>query len=205
MMRAKAILVVLLLSFCAFAIAVLFWQQEIQYALPTPKPTSLKTIYNGQKINLSFIGINHDEQKPKLFHFFNPDCPCSRFNLAHVKSLIRKHKNEFEFYAIIPAYADLQKAKNFLEDLPITIVQDNTQQSITKDFGVYATPQAVLLTKNSTVFYKGNYNKSRYCTQKDSNYAAQAMQALLAGKQPPVFNAFATTAYGCALPSSLNP
>ncbi len=122
----------------------------------------------------------------------------------HVKSLLRKHQNEFEFFAIIPAYADLDKAKEYLTDLPISVLQDNTQQTLTNTFGVYATPQAVVLTTKATVFFKGNYNKSRYCTQKESNYAAQAMQALLAGNQPPVFNAMATTAYGCALPSSLN-
>ncbi|MCU0382445.1 MAG: hypothetical protein MUF68_00130 [Cyclobacteriaceae bacterium] len=202
-MKAKPILATLVLLFCFFAIAILFWQQEVQYALPTPVPSNFKPVYSGQKINLEQIGIKATN-KPKLFHFFNPDCPCSRFNLAHVKSLLRKHKTEFDFYAIIPAYADLDKAKKYFTDLPITVLQDNAQQSLTSAFGVYATPQAVVLTTNATVFYKGNYNKARYCTQKESNYAQIAMQALLAGKQPPVFNAMATTAYGCTLPSTLN-
>jgi hypothetical protein len=75
-MKAKPILVVLVLFFCFFAIAFLFWQQEVQYALPTPVPGNHKPVYNGQKINLEQIGIKANTNKPKLFHFFNPDCPC---------------------------------------------------------------------------------------------------------------------------------
>lgn len=195
---------VCILFFCAAGIALLFWNQEIKYLLPTPKPNNLTSVSAGEIIQLSAYNVSLDNNKPVLIHFFNPDCPCSRFNLKHVKELIQLHKNHFQFIAIVPAYADINSAKEKLENLPVRIYQGNVKNEITKAFGVYATPQAVLLTADQKIYYKGNYNKARYCTLKESSYAALAMESLLRNESPPSFGLLASTAYGCELPSNEN-
>ena len=65
--------------------------------------------------------------------------------------------------------------------------------------GVYSTPQAVLLDTNHKLYYRGNYNKSRYCTDKNSDYARMAIDSLLHHHEP-VNNEYALKAYGCQLP-----
>ena len=67
--------------------------------------------------------------------------------------------------------------------------------------GVYSTPQAVLINTDQVLYYRGNYNRSRYCSDKKSNYAQMAIDSLLANRQQPGFNPYAFTAYGCSLPA----
>ena len=197
-------LVVLILFMCLAGIAFTFWRQEMQYLLPTPKPTQLKQVKAGETINIKAFNFQLKENKPLLIHFFNPDCPCSRFNLKHVKELISQYKNDFQFIAIVPAYADVESAREKLSDLPIRVYQDNSKDDLAKALGVYATPQAVVLNVRNEIYYKGNYNKARYCTLKESSYAALAMEALLNNEPPPAFGLLASTAYGCELPSNKN-
>jgi hypothetical protein len=64
--------------------------------------------------------------------------------------------------------------------------------------GVYSTPQAVILSPGKQLFFRGNYNSSRYCTNKKSEYARQALDNLL-HNLPVVHNPSAITAYGCRL------
>jgi len=66
--------------------------------------------------------------------------------------------------------------------------------------GVYSTPQAVVLNPDHQLYYRGNYNKSRYCTDQKTNYAEQALNALLAHNNNIFFNSYALQAYGCQLP-----
>ena len=65
--------------------------------------------------------------------------------------------------------------------------------------GVYSTPQAVLVTTKNDLYYRGNYNKSRYCTDKRSNYAEIAITALLGNSPIPEFGPMALKSYGCTI------
>ena len=84
-------------------------------------------------------------------------------------------------------------------DVPIPTRTDKDDQ-IAAACGVYATPQAAIITPDGRLFYRGNYNLSRYCTDRSTNFAEQALGALLDGKNPPDFGKNATRAYGCELP-----
>ncbi len=74
--------------FNSCAISVLFWKNEFQYSLPTPIPKDYYADAMGSKIDLKCCTL---DQKPIFLHFFNPECPCSRFNVPHVSELIKKY------------------------------------------------------------------------------------------------------------------
>ncbi len=194
-MRKFIVLGVLLV--CFGCMSFLFWQQELQYVLPTPIPKDYCSIATNQQITLpSTFSVG----KPVYFHFFNPDCPCSRFNLKHFRSLTNQFNEKVKIYAVIPAYADLSQASEMIDDNRVIILQD-TDDKLANACGVYSTPQAVVIDASQKLFYRGNYNRTRYCTLKESNYAEIALTALVTGEKPPIFNAFATQSYGCQLPS----
>lgn len=176
-----------------------FWRTEVVYAMPTPIPEQHKEIAVGSRIELPDPSISVSG-KPKLLHFFNPDCPCSRFNIKHFKSLVAKYGDQMDF-AIVVETNDItlteEDIRNRFEiDLPIYF-----DQEIAKACGVISTPQAVILDKNARLFYRGNYNKSRYCTDAKSDYARMAIDSLLAETPKARFDANALVAYGCSLPS----
>jgi hypothetical protein len=179
-------------------IAALFWQQELQYARPTPVPAGYVAVLPGERVVVPVAA--GAVRKPVLLHFFNPDCPCSRFNLKHVKQLAQRYAGTVTFLAVVPArFAAQTRELGRRYDLPMPVVADGREQ-LARACGVYATPQAALVDTSGTLYYRGNYNKSRYCTTPHSNYAQMAIDSLLAGTPSPTFSDLATTAYGCELP-----
>jgi hypothetical protein len=192
----KKLLLVLWFALLVVAISALFWQNEFKYSLPTPVPQNYQDIAMGSKIDLKCCAT---DRRPVFIHFFNPDCPCSRFNIPHVSGLIKKYGDKINFKIVV-----LNKEKSFTIkeiqekfDAEIPVYFD---EGIAGNCGVYSTPQAVLVDASQNLYYRGNYNKTRYCTDAKSNYAEQAIDSLLSKTNAPSFDALALRAYGCSLP-----
>ena len=192
----KWVVIFLLISIFG-AIAGIFWHNEYVYSLPTPVPPNYHKVMPGDAIDLrGKIAIG---QKPLFLHFFNPACPCSRFNIPHFKTLAKKYADDLSFAVVV-----LSKEKKYsVEDIQdkfgikVPVYFDET---IAKSCGVYSTPQAAIIS-NGKLYYRGNYNKSRYCTEKNSNYAEMAIDSLLNQNAHPSFSQYALVSYGCTLPN----
>lgn len=174
----------------------LFWYNDWVYSLPTPVPENHLAVPFGESIDLS-TKFKFNNSKPVLLHFFNPDCPCSRFNMPHFKSLVKEFGTEVNFAIVVISNKqyDAEEISDRFE-VNIPVFSDTTIAALC---GVYSTPQAVIIDTYKKLYFRGNYNKSRYCTEKKSNYAQLALQALLRkdnhSTSPAVFKA-----YGCELP-----
>ena len=190
------VLIWLLLLFSA--IGALFWYNELIYHLPTPIPANYKAVSQGKLIKLNGpLGADHS--KPLFLHFFNPDCPCSRFNISNFKSLVRQYKNQVNFVVVVMNNKYYTaKAIQDKFDLKIPVSFD---ASIASACGVYSTPQAVLLDSAHKLYYRGNYNRSRYCTDEKTSYAKMALAGLMHNHSQLIFNQLALRAYGCSLPN----
>ena len=181
-------------------ISFLFWHNEWKYSLPTPVPHNYRPVDPGTLISIRNVFKPEDKSRPVLLHFFNPDCPCSRFNITHFKSLVKQYNNKINFVVI----AMLRKDKSYTAadiqqrfGLPVPVLFDS---SIATACGVYSTPQAALIGADHKLYYRGNYNKTRYCTDKKSNYAQMAIDSLLYESVIPSFGEAAIKSYGCELP-----
>jgi hypothetical protein len=179
------------------SMAYIFWYTDWKYSLPTPVPERYHPVGTGTYVDLAGkLPVSGD--KPVFLHFFNPDCPCSRFNIPNFKSLVRKYGDKISFAIVVMNNKDYT-AKEIQNkfDVHIPISFDST---IAAACGVYSTPQAVLLDATRRLYYRGNYNKSRYCTDTRSNYAQMAIDSLFGNIYRPVFAGYALKAYGCQLP-----
>src|SRR5262249_36899239 len=81
-----------------------FWLEDWRWSLPTPRPVNLEQPLVGKSLTRSARVaelIAQSPGKPLFLHFFNPDCPCSRFNQDHVRDLIRTHARDASFVAVI--------------------------------------------------------------------------------------------------------
>jgi hypothetical protein len=179
------------------AVLTLFWYNSWVYLLPTPIPENHTHVAIGS--TLSLHGLPEPaEKKPKFLHFFNPECPCSRFNIKHFQSLVRAYGSQVDFAVVVMSEQKftVQQIKDRLDlDLPVIFDKD-----IASDCGVYSTPQAVLISSRDKLFYRGNYNKSRYCTDESTNYAKIALVGLLGNSPDMAFDDAALKSYGCSLP-----
>ncbi|MDR6845687.1 thioredoxin fold domain-containing protein [Flavobacterium granuli] len=188
------------LSLLFVAISALFWKNEYKYSLPTPIPKNHHDVAMGTHIDLGKRDVKKD--KPVFIHFFNPDCPCSRFNVPHVSELIKKYGDKIDFKIVV-----LNKEKDFtvaeIQNKFGATVPVFFDEEIAKKCGVFSTPQAVLIDATQNLYYRGNYNKTRYCTDAKSNYAQMAIDSLLSQNITPSFDALALRSYGCSLPKCI--
>lgn len=132
---------------CFTTILFIFWKQEVRFTLPTPKPTEFKEVAIGTEIK---IGFELDTVKPTFFHFYNYDCPCSRFNIQEFKAMVYQFKDSVNFIAIVQAEnSDNNVAQLFKEkyELDIPVFHDKNG-SLAEKLGVYSTPQAVIIKNN---------------------------------------------------------
>jgi thiol-disulfide isomerase/thioredoxin len=192
------ILLIIWLTILFGGITYLFWKNEYKYSLPTPVPVHYKGVAIGTSINLK-DKLRVASGKPTFIHFFNPDCPCSKFNIPHVESLVKKYGNKMTFVIVVigkdSKYTEQDIQDKF--DLTVPVLFD---KNIADVCGVFSTPQAVILDENQKLYYRGNYNRTRYCADEKSNFAQMAIDSLLNKNKNPSFDKLALKAYGCTLP-----
>jgi len=176
----------------------LFWYNDWRYSLPTPVPGNHINVNLGDSVDMPRSLATY-AGKPTLLHFFNPDCPCSRFNIPHFRSLVKNYGNDVTF-VIVPLTQPGRKISveevQDKFDLDIPVVFDSSLVTL---LGVYSTPQAVIINSHHRLYYRGNYNRSRYCTDEKSNYAQMALDAVLQETRNPNFDPIALKAYGCQI------
>jgi hypothetical protein len=83
--------------------------------------------------------------------------------------------------------------------LSMPVLYDHADEASTA-LGVYGTPQAAILDDHSRLYYRGNYNRSRYCTEESTEYVRIALNALVEDRSLPAMPPDATVTYGCPLP-----
>ncbi|HET8860812.1 TlpA family protein disulfide reductase [Marivirga sp.] len=152
---------------------------------------------------LATLGLQNDEQL--FIHFYNFDCPCSRFNIKEFQNLVIQYGSEVKFLAILETVdKEESEIQNFKDKYDLGIkIQLDREGVIAEQLGVYSTPQAVLI-KNQQIYFSGNYNKARFCTTQNTKFASLALSAMVEGREPPIFPELATVAYGCELPANGN-
>lgn len=191
----KAI-VVSWLGFLFTGIIALFWYHEWIYQLPTPVPANYQVVKVNEVLNLPSI-TDKITDRPVFLHFFNPECPCSRFNIPHFKTLVSTYGSKVDFRVVVMSdkmYSEKQIREKLGVDVAIT-----TDHGMATACGVYSTPQAVIIDAGRRLNYRGNYNKTRYCTHPETEYVRIALDSLLAKKYRPAFDQFALKAYGCQI------
>ena len=200
-MRKKlAIVWLILLSLTAGG---LYWHMAWQYGLPTPIPTHYHAVEKGTQIHLSgTAGANLQQAgKPLFLHFFNPDCPCSRFNMPQFRALVQQYGDQVDFAIVVMSpktFTAEQLQHTFGLPHAIPVLRDS---ALAPACGVYSTPQAVLIDRDSRLYFRGNYNSNRYCSDEKTGFARQALDGLLTGNYSLTFSPLALKAYGCQLPT----
>ena len=194
--KTKIVAGVLILLVLSGGILTVFWYQQLQYLTPTPTPIHYSPVALESSITLPFVKEKVQENRPIFLHFYNPECPCSRFNQDHFRSLVNKYKDQVAFYTIVQSV----EGEPLSEELGIPVISD-PEGKIADACGVYATPQAVILQSDQALYYRGNYNKARYCTTRSTRFAELALQSAIAQKKLPLAIQLAGMPYGCNLPS----
>ncbi|HEY4107624.1 peroxiredoxin family protein [Puia sp.] len=187
----------------AIGVGVIFWRYEWKYSLPTPVPDNYHAVGLGSPVRLpsTAASLFPTDNKPLFLHFFNPDCPCSRFNMPQFRALVQQYGKQARFAIVVmspDAFTAEELQTKFNLPYPIPVLNDS---AIAASCGVYSTPQAVIIDKDQKLFYRGNYNRSRYCSDEKTGFARLALVGLLKNNYSQNFDPLALKAYGCQLPT----
>jgi len=198
---ARAALLVVIQGALLAVIAAAFWWQDWQYALPTPRPDGFYQAPLGSRPQLpAALQAQRKPGRPILVHFANPHCPCTEFNLDHLRNLHQAFAGQVDFLVALQTHAEPAQAQREFEDMhlsmPMVVDRDG---SIGEALGVYGTPQAALLDADGRLYYRGNYNQSRYCLDGSSEFARIALQALTGGHRLPAMPPAAFITVGCPI------
>ncbi|MEO8583292.1 MAG: hypothetical protein ABI415_05820, partial [Flavitalea sp.] len=132
----KKIMLVVWLGLLFTAIGTLFWYNEYRYSLPTPIPSYYKKVKTGASVSLpQNLGVKANH--PVFLHFFNPDCPCSRFNITHFKTLFNQYNGEASFAIVVmnnTRYSEKEIQDKFGIALPVSF-----DTALAPACGVYST------------------------------------------------------------------
>ena len=195
-------LLVLIVWCCTtYVVADVFVTYDVKFLKPTPIPVGYKFIKTGTDVKIGSLLSQISDNKPIFLHFYNPDCPCSRFNVYAFKQLEKKYHDKICFVIVVLSNGDLDKLEHarhvFSNDIPV--IADNM---LAKQCGVYSSPQAVLISSDKKLFFRGNYNTSRYCTNSSSFFPELAIKSYLKGAEYALLPDNAYVAYGCSLPTN---
>jgi hypothetical protein len=195
--RGRVIALALTLGMFVSGIISIFWYQEMRYSLPTPVPVNYQSVAVGEKVNLP---VSLQEGQSYFLHFYNPDCPCSRFNVRHLRTLIGRYHDRVSILVVVDSEQSSDHARNEFGNQVEILVDAGSE--IAKNCGVYSTPQAAIIHADGSLYYRGNYNSSRFCTSRATNFAELSLIALINNNPPPLFGILATQSYGCELENS---
>lgn len=193
----RSVAVTLCVAISLTAMGHVFWRQDLRYSLPTPRPADLVAPPIGAHVALPVDLIAATllaPGKPTLLNFYNHDCPCSRFNREHLQVLLQRFGAQVQFVGIVETDVDEPDGTGLA--MPHFVDRD---ARLAKSLGVYATPQAVLLDGAGQLVFRGNYNTSRYCTARQTQFVRHALEAFLEGSVL-LRDPQAEVAYGCSLP-----
>jgi len=136
-----------------------------------------------------------------LVHYASSRCPCTEFNLDHVRSLHKAFGDRVDFVVALETRSTPEEgAREFGSlhlQMPFLIDRDG---QVGAALGVFGTPQAVLLDSAGRLYYRGNYNRSRYCVDESSEFVRIALTALTAHRPLPTMPQEAFITFGCPLP-----
>lgn len=189
----RKLLVFTWLGVLVLTIGALFWYNDIIYQLPTPIPANYKPVAIGTSIPLHSLALNN-HSKPTFLHFFNPSCPCSKFNIPHFRALVQQYGTQVNF-AVVVINGKGASARQIQQRLGVT-VPVTFDTSLATACGVYSTPQVALIDAGGRLYYRGNYNRGRYCADEQTNFAKIAIYGVLQGLTRP-FSPLALRSYGC--------
>ena len=189
------------LVFLFAGIALIFWYNEWRYRLPTPVPVNYHDVQKGTLVALPAPAEKLLAGKPLFLHFFNPDCPCSRFNMPQFRALVKQYGGQANFAIVLMSpkrYSAVQLQQKFDLPYPVPVLADS---AVAAACGVYSTPQAVIIDTSRHLFYRGNYNRNRYCSDEKTGFARLALDGLLRRDYSFTLSPLAYKAYGCQLPT----
>lgn len=127
-----------------------------------------------------------------LLHFWDPGCPCSRFNNDHVRQLLAAPGSaDVQLMVLTSAGAAAAQVQTVFGPTVVPVPPDQWQAIAT---AVPASPAAAVFDGSGRLAYLGPYSEGAACLAGNGDFVEQTLSRLRAGDTPTQLN---MTAFGC--------
>lgn len=178
---------------------------DLQSQIEQPVFVAEQHSLNIQTILDNFTQADSKKESATVFNFWDPDCPCSRFNESHVNDIITTYMSQGIRFVLVPRYGDI-RPKAELEQLArerfglqLEIIYDYEQ---TFRQAVPSSPAVVVMDAQGQLAYFGPYSVGSFCGPSGGAFVEKTLDSLLQGINPGRMN---TIAFGCFCDWSSNP
>ena len=127
---------------------------------------------------------------PVLIHFHDANCPCSRFAVPDVRSIIENFSEQLDIRIIVPDAHSLAQASRIF---------GVSAEVVSEHIAPVASPAAWLMDADGKTVYLGPYSDSGICTTSDSHQVSSLIADLLDGHTLTATN-HVTTGCFCSWP-----
>ena len=147
-------------------------------------------------------GNANESNVPTVFNFWDPDCPCTRFNEAHVRDIMNAYQQQGIRFVIVPRYENetdkertlLLARKTFGANALVT-----TDDQMTLQQAVPSSPAVAVTDASGRLAYFGPYSVGAFCGPTGGAFVEKTLDSLLLNTNPRTLN---TVAFGCFCPWS---
>ena len=186
-----------------------FWWFEFRHLRPFEAEAAARAeSFSGEGLAAA-LGelLPADDRVPAtLFHFWDPACPCSRFNEEHVRELRERYAAQGIRFAVIPRpgrFESLSEARRAAEEHFGEVELIDLPEARFRALPVPSAPALAIVDQRATdtatdngpaLAYFGPYSVGAVCSSSTGTFAESTLDDLLAGKRPRQLN---TIAFGC--------
>lgn len=187
-----------LLTIWLASMAIAFWwfqYRNVQTFTPQAVFFDSQTLQAQLQQLLLHVTHRHNQPAATVVHFYNPGCPCNKFNERHVRDLIAQYGRQGVRF-IVMVSADLatdqeqalQQARQVFNDPAVIDVQ------LAKEIRPPSSPAVAILDAQDQLAYFGPYSIGATCSVQNGAYVETTLDKLFHGIPTRQLN---TLAVGC--------
>lgn len=188
----KILLTSMLVILWAAGTVYAFWWFEFKNLRPFDTNSSGEVIKTPvTELEQTLLKLTENEPgRIRVFHFWNPDCYCNRFNTQHLEQIQKQYKPQgIDFYLVVSERhkADTKQIRKIFGD--ISILETEGMSDL-----VPSTPSAAIIKLDHGLTYFGPYSEGAMCSAQSGSFVEKTLDATLTGTPNVQVNSLA---FGC--------
>ena len=185
---------IILVTLWVLATVYAFWWFQFRLLQPFVANGQEKTVLfdsDPLRSHLSSIGRNSSgtTNAITLVHFWDPECPCNRFNQVHVQQLMQEYGPRGVHFVVVAGKQIAQAKKIFSDPAVVEFIEELPAQSRPP-----SSPAVAIMDRSGELAYFGPYSVGAVCSVGNGAFVEKALDQVLSGINPKYWN---TLAVGC--------
>ena len=186
----------LVLGWLVATVYAFWWFQYRHLQLFSGDPQTTTVMFDSSSLRdqlARVVGITMaNKGQATVVHYWDSNCPCNKFNEAHVKQLMQHYGKQGVRFVVV-ASGDMNKARQIFSDSAVAAYVDVLPPQSQPP----SSPAVAVMDAQGELAYFGPYSVGAVCSVQSGAFVEKALDKVLVGTNPKQVN---TLAVGCYCP-----